>query len=162
MPRGILTAYLFLVTAAGPCLCCCAGQFIPELPASTCQPATTPGGAVPSCGCGSAAPAGNASGGCCSTGRRSHPTQRQTPAVPCPACPCGGPALCCGAPVAKLDESGTSALLHWLLDAAPALAWFGGADRPALPALASADGGRSALPFLTPSDLLHVHHRLRC
>jgi hypothetical protein len=159
MLRGVLTVYLLLVTAAGPCFCCIAGQLLAR-PRSSTSPAE-PGPLQSRCvsannSCGTC-------GSCCSTGRDSSaPARRPAPAAPCPACPCGEPSLCCGTLAGRLDDSFAPSLLRWLVDAAAGPLWFDGADRPALAVVVGPEQTFGAVPFLTASDLLHVHHRLRC
>jgi hypothetical protein len=71
-------------------------------------------------------------------------------------------ALCCGTWVGQLDQSAGSAWLRWLQGTPLGLGGvIGTAESPFL--TATAEGLLlDALPFLTASDLLHVHHRLRC
>jgi hypothetical protein len=64
--------------------------------------------------------------------------------------------------VGQLDQSAGWAWLRWLQGTALGLSGVIGTAESPFPAI-TADGLLPhALPFLSASDLLHVHHRLRC
>src|SRR5687767_12392111 len=161
MLRGVLAIYLAFQSAVGPCAgCCLAARLLAS--ASHC-PTTSDCPPASSCGCCS--PVNTASGGCqrCApTGQQpAAPSRCPAPGPSCPSCPCDEPSTCCGALIVKAEQSGLS-LLRWLLDAAPGPAWLDGSAAPAAPALVADARTAPALPFLSTSDLLHAHHRLRC
>jgi hypothetical protein len=64
--------------------------------------------------------------------------------------------------VGKLDESFGATWLRWLLGAAPGLLALAGPEPLTLLADAADGPAPFAVPFLSASDLLHVHHRMRC
>jgi hypothetical protein len=135
MLRLILTTYLAFMTSAGPAVCCCLALRRTSTP---CQ-----GEKCADKGCCSQAP-----GGCTKLPRRS---------TPCP-CPNTTGGCCLQTPtiVAKNDIRGD---LNLLLTDLPALNQVADVTPPCLAATSALAVSE---PFWPTSDLLHVHHRLRC
>jgi hypothetical protein len=136
MLRLILTTYLAFMTSAGPAVCCCLAARRLSIPCQSEKCAAEKG-------CCSQAP-----GGCAKLPRRT---------TPCP-CPNTTGGCCLQTPtiVAKNDVRGDLILLlsglpalHQVADVAP-------------PSLAACSAVAVSEPFWPASDLLHVHHRLRC
>lgn len=142
MLRRVLTAYLAFLAAAAPCLCCCTtGRLVAAAPPAT--PAESP----PPCCCHDADPA---------------PPAEPRPAPPQPPeqrCPCRDHAQKQATAVIAPAES---SLLRATLSAAavqtPVLVPPAGSS----PAAGLVAAFAPSEPFLTASDLLDVHHRLRC
>lgn len=142
MYRVMLSGYLAFVTAAGPCLCCCA---LAQAAARTAAHDAAKSACHRKC-CHSGAP--------CEHGRKS-----STPT--CPNCPKGSQSTCCGL-LPPVANKVSMAFAEWLTLLAAAY------DSASLePAAASfelvvADGVRVHRPFLETGDLLDAHHKLRC
>ncbi|HEY1381740.1 MAG TPA: hypothetical protein VGF55_33385 [Gemmataceae bacterium] len=150
MLRRVLTAYLALLTAAAPCLCCCtAGRLFAAAPPRREAPAVPAEPRCPHC-CHDAAqmPAAEQP----AAPRPSAPTPEQR-------CPCRDHVeKQATALAATADGAGLRAALHAAIDLTAVLP-------PAIDPATSADLRGSLLsrePFRSASDLLHVHHRLRC
>jgi hypothetical protein len=163
MLRGLLTAYLLFASLAGPCgYCCLASQLLARAAAAG-QTASTHPTASACRHCTLANDTAGACSGCCPTSRPSDdPVNGPRPGPACPVCPCGGPSLCYGSLTAKLDDTGSTALLRWLLGAAQGGMGFDVANQPVPQTVAADNATSAALPFLSAQDLLHLHHRLRC
>ncbi|HTK73681.1 MAG TPA: hypothetical protein VL371_00390 [Gemmataceae bacterium] len=136
MLRLILTTYLAFMTSAGPAVCCCLAMRPPSTscPGQKCAAKK---------GCCNQAPAG-----CTKLPRRT---------TPCP-CPTTTGGCCLQTPtiVAKNDVRGD---VVQLLTDLPA---FNQVADVTLPYLAASSELAVSEPFWPTSDLLHVHHRLRC
>jgi hypothetical protein len=134
--RLILTVYLAFITSAGPAVCCCLAVRRASTPCHSDKCAAEKG-------CCSQAP-----GGCTKLPRRT---------TPCP-CPNTIGGCCLQAPtiVAKNDVRGDLTLLLSGLLALDQLA------DTTPPCLAASSALSVSEPFWPTSDLLHVHHRLRC
>jgi hypothetical protein len=134
--RHLLTGYLAFVVAVAPCLCCCAAERVLAA-APPAQVETS----VPCC--------------CCHEADATPASQPVKPAPHMPQrCPCRDhaekPAFT--VPAANLSQYQLPVAGDMLL---PALAIL----VPAVNVGGSADRHE---PFRSVSDLLHVHHRLRC
>jgi hypothetical protein len=136
MLRFILIAYLAFATSAGPAVCCCLAVRRASTPCQSSE-------CTAEKGCRSQSP-----GGCTKLPRRT---------TPCP-CPNTNGSCCLQAPsiVAKCDARTDLALLLTDLPALDHLAIVPSPWLAACTALAVSE------PFWPASDLLHVHHRLRC
>jgi hypothetical protein len=136
MLRIILTAYLAFATSAGPAVCCCLAVRRASTPCQGEHCAAEKG-------CCSQSP-----GGCTKLPRRT---------TPCP-CPNTTGGCCLQAPtiVAKNDVRGDLVLLLTDLPAFDQIAIVPPPYLAACTALAVSE------PFWRTTDLLHVHHRLRC
>jgi len=142
MFRRVLTVYLAFLTVAAPCLCCCtAGRLLAAPPPTEEKPA-----AKAPCCCHDAEAADE-----------SQPISDPHSPAPEKRCPCRDHSDMQGqvtvAPKAvDLDLLGAG--LYGFQMAAPAAIPLTAADRAGLADVRE--------PFPSPSDLLHVHHRLRC
>jgi hypothetical protein len=139
MLRRVLSAYLVFLTVAAPCLCCCtAGRLLAAAP-----PSEPP--APPAC--------------CCHDDTSADPQPAPRPHIPAPEprCPCRDhsdmPSQVTVGPNA-VDLS----LHRDMLDAAPlTIPVLGPSSVAELLGLLQVRE-----PFPSATDLLHVHHRLRC
>jgi len=144
MLRRVLTAYLAFLTAAAPCLCCCTtGRLVAATPpAAECH--SLP--AAKSCCCNETDPPAT-----------QQPAPKRHMPAPEERCPCRNHAdmqaqVTVDAKADNLDlrrvslEAVTVVLPN--SDPSPSADHFGLAHDPD--------------PFLSATDLLHVHHRLRC
>ena len=140
MLRIVLSGYLAFVTAAGPCLCCCAIAQATAAPAAE-RP-------TPCSFCEKKALCG-------------HDSKSSKPSPFCPNCPCKQESSCCGLlpPVAnKIPLT----FAEWLTLLATAY------DSASLEPVAASferlveNGVRQHRPFLDTCDLLDAHHKLRC
>jgi hypothetical protein len=150
MVRVVVVAYLVVVTAAGPWLCCCTPA---RLAAMLPSPSTT-------------VPSTSARHDCCTghgeAAHRSAPAGVQDRAPPSGhPCPCQG-ATPCSVMLPPAPE-GTDPSAD-----APSQSLIGPASVPMMDGVLTScpapafQGARGAPPFLTADDLLHVLHRLRC
>ena len=153
MLRSGLCLYLTLVTAAGPCLCCCRtlDRFSPRTTPAT-KPEQTP--QPENAGC------------CCH--QKQPPLPAETPAKDCPvpprspngpSCPCqehNAQPVALTSSVAETDQMLPA--VHGLLSLPDGLHTLLTAGCPVLQALA----GQCSSPFLTGPDMLRALHILRC
>lgn len=141
MFRRLLTVYLAFLTAAAPCLCCCtAGRLLASPPPAEEKPA----------------PKGPC---CCHEAEPSEGVEASVPHAPAPEkrCPCRDHADLQGqvTVVAKTtDFDLLRAVLDGLFVAVP--------DTHPSPVAGLADRADVREPYPSSSDLLHLHHRLRC
>jgi len=139
MLRSVLTAYLAFVTAAAPCLCCCTtARLFAAPPAKSAPPAT-----APSC--------------CHEVETPADPVPAPQPKAPEPRCPCRDHSDMQGQVTVGPVAAELALALTTLV-----VALIANPDLDPTPVV-DVDGPVSCHdPFLSATDLLHVHHRLRC
>jgi hypothetical protein len=140
MLNRLISAYLAIVFVTGPAICCCAASW-----GRTARAQFDVGRTLACCSrqCGQ-----------CPTA----PTQPAEPKRHCPECPCRETALCCAVLLPAIKPS-DSPVADWLvtLNAMPIAA-----GEPVLCLVGLSRHGAPRGPFLDRSDLLDVHHKLRC